>query len=53
MLRVEGILLGQFDTVALDLVDNANMLAVSVDDFHVFADSLSDALLIAGFIHAN
>ena len=38
MLRIEGIFLGQLDTVAFNLVHNANMLAVSVDNFHVFAD---------------
>jgi hypothetical protein len=38
MLRVEGIALDQLDTVAFNLVHNANMLAVSVDNFHMFAD---------------
>jgi hypothetical protein len=38
MLTVEAIFLSQLDTVAFNLVHNANMLAVSVDDFHMFAD---------------
>jgi hypothetical protein len=38
MLRVESIFLGQPDTVALNLLYSANMVAVSVDNFHVFAD---------------
>jgi hypothetical protein len=38
MLRVECIGLDQLDTVAFNLFHNANMLAVGVDNFHVFAD---------------
>jgi hypothetical protein len=38
MLRVEGIFLDQLDPVAFNLVHNANMLAVGVDNFHMFAD---------------
>jgi hypothetical protein len=38
MLRVQSIFLGEPDTVALNLLYNADMLAVSVDNFHVFAD---------------
>jgi hypothetical protein len=38
MLRVESIFLDQPDTIAFNLLYNANMLAVSVDNFHVFAD---------------
>jgi hypothetical protein len=38
MLRVEGTVLGQLYTVAFNFFHNANLLAVSVDNFHVFAD---------------
>jgi hypothetical protein len=38
MLSVEAIFLGQLDTVAFNLFHGANMLAVSVDDFHMLAD---------------
>ena len=44
MLRVEGIFLGQLDTVAFNAVHNTNVLAVSVNNFHMFADIIRSLL---------
>jgi hypothetical protein len=38
MVSVEAIFLGQLDTVAFNLVHNANMLIVGVDNLHMLAD---------------